>query len=198
MRMNQMNTDYHNNRIRSGKNRVTNQDSTASDQAKIDNNIISEQQIKIQQSRLIDPPEVEIEVPLSGPANILARGEIEEEDDSLYEEDNPDDFKREKLDVLTLIQWISLISILSALILILSVLVVKGLHIWEWEVLVLVLICGRLVSGWWCADEDDEEEESLRPGGMVFTVRSVSQGGIVAMHEIPCHGGVDHGSEPEA
>ncbi|KAI3824852.1 hypothetical protein L1987_06323 [Smallanthus sonchifolius] len=129
---------------------------------------------KTQQSRLIDPPEVEMEVPLSGPAGksgqyksglllarpsgqyksgVLARGEIEEEDDSLYEEDNPDDFKRAKLDAITLIQWISLISILSALICTLLIKdwkqkVVRGLHIWEWEVLVLVLICGRLVSGW--------------------------------------------------
>ncbi|KAD7478899.1 hypothetical protein R6Q59_005288 [Mikania micrantha] len=124
---------------------------------------------RTQQSRLIDPPEVEVEVPLSGPAGksgqfksglllprtsgIQPRGEVEEEDDSLYEEDNPDDFKRAKLNALTLIQWISLISILSALICTLLIQnwkqkVVRGLHIWEWEVLVLVLICGRLVSGW--------------------------------------------------
>ncbi|KAI3812134.1 hypothetical protein L1987_16840 [Smallanthus sonchifolius] len=117
---------------------------------------------KTQQSKLIDPPEVEVEVPLSsGPAGksgqyrsgILARGENEEEDDSLFEEDNPDDFKRAKLNALTLIQWISLILILSALICTLSIhdwkqKAVRGLHIWEWEVLVLVLICGRLVSGW--------------------------------------------------
>ncbi|KAI3714184.1 hypothetical protein L1987_72779 [Smallanthus sonchifolius] len=86
-------------------------------------------------------------------AGILARGENEEEDDSLFEEDNPDDFKREKLNALTLIQWISLILIMYALICTLSIhnwkrKAVRGLHIWEWEVLVLVLICGRLVSGW--------------------------------------------------
>ncbi|KAF5764355.1 putative mechanosensitive ion channel MscS, LSM domain superfamily [Helianthus annuus] len=124
---------------------------------------------RTQQSRLIDPPEVEVEVSLSGtagksgqyrsglllarPSGIVARGEIEEEDDSLYEEDNPDDFRRAKLDALTLVQWISLVSILSALICTLLIddwkrKVVRGLHFWEWEVLVLVLICGRLVSGW--------------------------------------------------
>ncbi|GJW75071.1 mechanosensitive ion channel protein 6-like protein [Tanacetum coccineum] len=124
---------------------------------------------KTHQSRLIDPPEVEVEVPLSGPAGksgqyksgmllarpsgIVARGELDEEDDSLFEEDNPDDFKRAKLDALTLVQYISLILIMSALICTLLIdewkrKVVRGLHIWEWEVLVLVLICGRLVSGW--------------------------------------------------
>ncbi|KAI7740275.1 hypothetical protein M8C21_001365, partial [Ambrosia artemisiifolia] len=113
------------------------------------------------QSRLIDPPEVEIEVQLSGVSGksgqyrsgILARGEMEDEDDSLYEEDNPDDFRKVKLDALTVVQWISLVSILSALICTLLIYdwkrkVVRGLHIWKWEVLVLVLICGRLVSGW--------------------------------------------------
>ncbi|XP_071695296.1 mechanosensitive ion channel protein 8-like [Rutidosis leptorrhynchoides] len=125
---------------------------------------------KTQQSRLFDPPdEMEVEVPLpSGPAGksgqyrsgmlgrpsgILARGEIEDEDDSLYEEDNPDDFKRTKLDALTLVQWFSLVLILSALICTLLIRTwkrkqVRGLHLWEWEVLILVLICGRLVSGW--------------------------------------------------
>ncbi|KAI7724449.1 hypothetical protein M8C21_017292, partial [Ambrosia artemisiifolia] len=127
---------------------------------------------KTQQSRLIDPPEVQVEVPLalaSGPAagksgqyksgllarasGILTRGENEEEDDSLFDEDNPDDFKRAKLDALTLVQWFILILILSALICTLTVnewkrKTVRGLYLWEWEVLVLVLICGRLVSGW--------------------------------------------------
>ncbi|MFS8031462.1 hypothetical protein Hanom_Chr17g01546201 [Helianthus anomalus] len=128
---------------------------------------------RTQQSRLIDPPEVvQVEVPLysSGPgqagksgqynrsgvaraSGVLTRGENEEEDDSLFEEDNPDDFKRAKLDGLTFVQWISLILILSALICTLTIRDwkekrVRGLHIWEWEVLVLVLICGRLVSGW--------------------------------------------------
>ncbi|KVH88002.1 Like-Sm (LSM) domain-containing protein [Cynara cardunculus var. scolymus] len=123
---------------------------------------------KTQQSRLIDPPEVEVQVQLSGPggrsgqyrsglitraSGILTRGENEEEDDSLYEEDNPDDFKKAKLDAITIVQWISLILILTALICTLTIdqwkqKVLRGLHIWEWEVLVLVLICGRLVSGW--------------------------------------------------
>ncbi|CAH1414355.1 unnamed protein product [Lactuca virosa] len=122
---------------------------------------------KTLQSRLIDPPEVEVEVSLSGrlgrsghrsgvlprPSGILARGENEEEDETFIEEDNPDEFKSAKLDAITLIQWISLILILTSLICTLTIknwkqLVLRGLHIWEWEVLVLVLICGRLVSGW--------------------------------------------------
>ncbi|KAL4569664.1 hypothetical protein LXL04_025306 [Taraxacum kok-saghyz] len=123
---------------------------------------------KTLQSRLIDPPEVEVEALASGPSGrsghhksgllprpsgILGRTENEEEDDSFIEEDNPDDFKRAKLDAITLIQWASLILILTALICTLTIgdwkqHVLRGLHIWEWEVLILVLICGRLVSGW--------------------------------------------------
>ena len=48
---------------------------------------------------------------------------------------------------------VSLVLIVAALICSLLVAKLKGrklrgLHWWKWEVLVLVLICGRLVSGW--------------------------------------------------
>ncbi|GAA0175817.1 ion channel [Lithospermum erythrorhizon] len=77
----------------------------------------------------------------------------EEEDDPLFDEDIPDDFKNGKIDSLTILQWLSLILIVSALAC--SLLISKwkeksfrGLKLWKWEVLTLVVICGRLVSGW--------------------------------------------------
>ncbi|KAM7479483.1 hypothetical protein LguiA_027696 [Lonicera macranthoides] len=119
------------------------------------------------QSRLMDPPnplDVRSEViAKSGPirSGLLGRnsgllgkpaGE-EEEDDPLFDEDIPDDFKKGKLDALTVIQWIGLVFIVTALICTLIISkwkerTLRGLQYWKWEVLVLVLICGQLVSGW--------------------------------------------------
>ncbi|RLM80483.1 mechanosensitive ion channel protein 6-like [Panicum miliaceum] len=77
----------------------------------------------------------------------------EEEDDPFADEDIPDDFKRGKLDFLTVLQWLGLFLVIAALVCsvtirILSEKKVLGLHLWKWELLVFVLICGRLVSGW--------------------------------------------------
>ncbi|KAG9441754.1 hypothetical protein H6P81_017608 [Aristolochia fimbriata] len=83
----------------------------------------------------------------------LSRPRDEEEDDPFLEEDLPDEFKKGKLDCPTLFQWLSLIIILAGLVCSLTIPLLErqtvwGLHLWKWEVLVLVLICGRLVSGW--------------------------------------------------
>jgi len=80
-------------------------------------------------------------------------GPMDEEEDPFADEDIPDDFKRGKLDALTVLQWLGLFLVLAALVCsvtirILSEKKVLGLHLWKWELLVFVLICGRLVSGW--------------------------------------------------
>ncbi|GJN21792.1 hypothetical protein PR202_gb09308 [Eleusine coracana subsp. coracana] len=77
----------------------------------------------------------------------------EEEDDPFQDEDIPDEFKRGKLDFLTVLQWVGLFLIIAALVCSLTIRILKdkkvaGLHLWRWELLVFVLICGRLVSGW--------------------------------------------------
>ncbi|RCV07699.1 hypothetical protein SEVIR_1G271000v4 [Setaria viridis] len=77
----------------------------------------------------------------------------EEEDDPFADEDIPDDFKRGKLDALTVLQWLGLFLVIAALVCSLTIKIlsekkVVGLHLWKWELLVFVLICGRLVSGW--------------------------------------------------
>ncbi|CAM0944679.1 unnamed protein product [Alopecurus aequalis] len=77
----------------------------------------------------------------------------EEEDDPFIDDDIPDDFKRGKLDTLTILQWISLVLIIGALVCSLTIKrfarkKLWELHLWKWELLVFVLICGRLVSGW--------------------------------------------------
>jgi len=77
----------------------------------------------------------------------------EEEEDPFADEDIPDDFKRGKLDALTVLQWLGLFLVIAALVCSVTIRIfsekkVLGLHLWKWELLVFVLICGRLVSGW--------------------------------------------------
>ncbi|XP_047309749.1 mechanosensitive ion channel protein 6-like [Impatiens glandulifera] len=86
-------------------------------------------------------------------SGMLAKPPEEEDDDPLFDDDIPDELKEMKIDALTIIEWLSLIIIVSALICSLSVnnlrrQMFRGLEVWKWELLIFVLICGRLVSGW--------------------------------------------------
>ncbi|KAF3434773.1 hypothetical protein FNV43_RR21859 [Rhamnella rubrinervis] len=116
-------------------------------------------------SRLIDPPEEPDiragRLPKSGQvqksgqlrSGLLGKGLEDDEDDPFWEDDLPDDFKKANLSALTLLQWVSLILILGLFTCTLSIPFLRHknlwkLKLWKWEVLILVLICGRLVSGW--------------------------------------------------
>ncbi|KAI3774258.1 hypothetical protein L1987_48806 [Smallanthus sonchifolius] len=110
---------------------------------------------RTQQSRLMDPPEVPYSSPYIKAAGGHTPGRMEndDEDESLFDDDNPGDIKINKLDAMTIIQWISLVLILTSLVCTLRFAKWKqrsfrGLFMWQWELLILVLICGRLVSGW--------------------------------------------------
>lgn len=109
-------------------------------------------------SRLLDPPPPEksgqVRSEGLGKSEGMASKQDEDEEDPLFDEDLPEEFKNKpKFDTLTFMQWISLILIVTALICTTSIgkwksKEFRGLHLWKWEVLILVLICGRLVSGW--------------------------------------------------
>nr|DAD41733.1 TPA_asm: hypothetical protein HUJ06_016056 [Nelumbo nucifera] len=110
-------------------------------------------------SRLMDPPEDQDRksgrVAKSGQvkSGMLGRINNEDEDDSFSQEDVPEEYKKGNISALTLLEWVSLILILATLVCSLSIpalskKLVWRLHLWKWEVLVLVVICGRLVSGW--------------------------------------------------
>ncbi|CAI9765430.1 unnamed protein product [Fraxinus pennsylvanica] len=116
-------------------------------------------------SRLMDPPvvperrsgKIKSDPLRSGllgrVSGIISKPAEEEEEDPLFDEDFPDEYKKAKCDALTLAQWISLILIVTSLSCTMSISKwkgkqLRGLRLWKWEVLVLVLICGRLVSGW--------------------------------------------------
>ncbi|KAF7841348.1 mechanosensitive ion channel protein 6-like [Senna tora] len=111
-------------------------------------------------SRLLDPPEEPDRrsgrVPKSGQmvSGLLGRrGGEDDEDDPFLEEDLPDEYKKTHFSIWVLLEWLSLILIVAALVCTLCIPVLRHknlwkLKLWKWEVMILVLICGRLVSDW--------------------------------------------------
>lgn len=82
-------------------------------------------------------------------------GGDEDEDDEVYKTANlkVDQKYRKKVKVLAFIEWFSFVFIIAFLIASLTVdtlvdKMVWGLELWKWCVLVLVIICGRLVTEW--------------------------------------------------
>ncbi|WOL09725.1 hypothetical protein Cni_G18478 [Canna indica] len=77
----------------------------------------------------------------------------EDDADSFTDEDIPDDYKSTEFSYLTILEWVSLVLIIAALACSLALRPLKrmellDLHLWKWLLLLFVLICGRLVSGW--------------------------------------------------
>ncbi|OVA15986.1 Mechanosensitive ion channel MscS [Macleaya cordata] len=115
---------------------------------------------KTTKSRLMDPPSDRQDkksgrVAKSGQlkSGFLGRPNDEDEEDPFADEDLPEKYKKAKFSTLTVLQWLSLILILGALVCSLTIheltkRTLWALPLWKWELLVLVLICGRLVSGW--------------------------------------------------
>ncbi|KAL9317036.1 hypothetical protein ACSQ67_013553 [Phaseolus vulgaris] len=110
-------------------------------------------------SRLMDPPEEHDRrsgrVMKSGQlvSGFLGKKGDEEEDDPFLEEDIPDEFTQTHFSFWILLEWVSLILIIGLLITTLCIPLLRKKHLWQlklwkWEVMVLVLICGRLVSDW--------------------------------------------------
>ncbi|XP_051133157.1 mechanosensitive ion channel protein 6-like [Andrographis paniculata] len=112
-------------------------------------------------SRLIDPPEIfdrRSETMKSGvlgrASGILGKQQgDEEEEDPLFDEDLPEEYKKATFDALTVAECISLVLLITAFCCTLAISKLKrikfrGLSLWKWEIVILALICGRLVSGW--------------------------------------------------
>ncbi|KAK8297550.1 hypothetical protein V6Z12_D05G196000 [Gossypium hirsutum] len=98
-------------------------------------------------SRLLDPLEDRY-----GRSNSMY-SEDEFKENNNDEGDNPDEYKALKFNLLTILQWLSLVLIIAALVCSVSIPGIKSLRLcdlqlWKWEIMVLALICGRLVSGW--------------------------------------------------
>ncbi|XP_077246279.1 mechanosensitive ion channel protein 6-like [Tasmannia lanceolata] len=109
-------------------------------------------------SRLMDPPKEQRKSGRTMKSGKLKSGLVgkivdEDDEDPFFDEDLPEEFKKDPIGFFTVLQWVSLIVILAAFVCSLSVPYFKRqtvwkLHLWKWVVMVLVLICGRLVSGW--------------------------------------------------
>ncbi|KAL2895399.1 Mechanosensitive ion channel protein 8 [Bienertia sinuspersici] len=103
-------------------------------------------------SRLMDPPEDDKRSGRLNRSGFLGKSEEIEEDDP-FGEDLPEEYKKGKLGIFAIIQWVSLVLIVAALICGLVIKELRGktlwdMQLWKWEVMILVLICGGLVSGW--------------------------------------------------
>ncbi|KAG6510507.1 hypothetical protein ZIOFF_028531 [Zingiber officinale] len=77
----------------------------------------------------------------------------EDDEDPFVDDHIPDEFKRTDLSWLTILQCVSLVLIVAAFACSLSLpslrlMTLLELHLWKWFLLLFVLICGRLVSGW--------------------------------------------------
>ncbi|KAL3641042.1 hypothetical protein CASFOL_016010 [Castilleja foliolosa] len=106
-------------------------------------------------SRLLDPPNQRSQTQrLANKSQFLGKGTSEaDDDDPFIGDDLPDDYKKMKFNTLSVLQLLSMILIIAALVCSLIINRLKnintlGLHLWKWELMVLVLISGRLVSGW--------------------------------------------------
>ncbi|XP_074285889.1 mechanosensitive ion channel protein 6-like [Silene latifolia] len=115
-------------------------------------------------SRLIDPPSTPLEqrsglIPKSGPMNMRSgligksTGIDDDEEDPFFGDDLPEEFKKGNVSVLLVVEWLILLLLVGTLICSLVIpewrkISVWDMSLWKWQVLVIVLICGRLVSGW--------------------------------------------------
>ncbi|KAL8211508.1 hypothetical protein R6Q57_005945 [Mikania cordata] len=105
-------------------------------------------------SRLIDPPENDQKSGRLSKSGVVTKAGSEiDEDDPFLDDDLPDEYKQLRYNKWSLLQLFSLILIIAALICALTIRYLKhkflfDLELWKWEVMILVLICGRLVSGW--------------------------------------------------
>ncbi|MCL7046383.1 hypothetical protein MKW94_006873 [Papaver nudicaule] len=122
---------------------------------------------KTMKSRLVDPPadgrsgrvpakSVQLRSGFIGKSTRLVEDGEEEEDpfEEKDDDDIPDKYKISKFfSPLVIFQWVSLILILGAFVCSLTIHRLKkrtpwALPLWKWELILFVLICGRLVSGW--------------------------------------------------
>ncbi|XP_073275779.1 mechanosensitive ion channel protein 8-like [Primulina huaijiensis] len=108
-------------------------------------------------SRLLDPPEENNQKSQTQrmlKSQVLGKGASDfDEDDPFLDEDFPEDYKKMKCSALSVMQLLGLILIVGALVCSLTINFFRKrtlfeLDLWKWVLMVLVLISGRLVSGW--------------------------------------------------
>ncbi|PHT51470.1 Mechanosensitive ion channel protein 6 [Capsicum baccatum] len=105
-------------------------------------------------SRLLDPKEVdERSQKVTMKSGVIGKSSEFDDDDPFSDEDLPEEYKKMKFSLFSVLQLMSLILIIAVFVCSRTIRKFKGrsifgLALWKWELMVLVLICGRLVSGW--------------------------------------------------
>ena len=107
-------------------------------------------EMSMNKSRLIDPQEEPCQSSVNS-GKMLEKDQDYQDNDDI--DDIPQEYKRMKFSTLTMLQSVSLILIIAALVFsfwlpIIKRQIVWDLPLWKWEIMVLTLICGHLVSGW--------------------------------------------------
>eukprot|EP01018_Ginkgo_biloba_P023125 Gb_09492 [translate_table: standard] len=77
----------------------------------------------------------------------------EEEDDPFKDEDVPDNYRSGKCGIWLFVEWTAFVTLMAGLVSSLTVTplehhMIWGLELWKWFLMVLVVFCGRLLSGW--------------------------------------------------
>ncbi|GJS30277.1 mechanosensitive ion channel protein 6-like protein [Tanacetum coccineum] len=102
----------------------------------------------------MDPPETKHKSGQLSKYEVLTKGDSEiDEEDLFLDDDLPDEYRQLRFSKWTLLQLFSLILISAALVCTLNIPYFKhkklfDLKLWKWAIMVLVLISGRLLSGW--------------------------------------------------
>ncbi|XP_057467409.1 mechanosensitive ion channel protein 10-like [Actinidia eriantha] len=140
-----------------------------------DESVIRRRSLSKPKSRLVEPPYLSVTklVEVSRKTNASTRketvktasvtpktpllaslgGEEEEDDEDVYNYKTPYEKSGNKLKGVVLLEWISFVCIMAVLIACSTVdrlqnHTIWSLEIWKWCVLVLVIFCGRLFTGW--------------------------------------------------
>ncbi|CAN4123042.1 unnamed protein product [Withania somnifera] len=86
-------------------------------------------------------------------SGVLRKSGEWEDNDPFSDDDLPEEYKKMKFRLFSVLQMVSLILVIAAFVCNLAIRKFKeknffGLALWKWELMGLVMICGRLTSGW--------------------------------------------------
>ncbi|KAF5194765.1 Mechanosensitive ion channel protein [Thalictrum thalictroides] len=130
------------------------------DSSHVEKGHVSMSPYKLSPNRKVSFPETPKEglrnIPITPKTPLMPSPGDEEEDEEIYRIESVEtkmEKSRKKWKVFVLIEWIALVCILGCMVASLTLNKLKhsmvwGLVIWKWSVLVLVIVCGRLMTKW--------------------------------------------------
>ncbi|PIA27706.1 hypothetical protein AQUCO_07600104v1 [Aquilegia coerulea] len=111
---------------------------------------------KLSPNKKVSFPETPRNIPITPKTPLMASPGDEEEDEEIYKIQSVAtkmEKSRKKWKAFAMIEWVALVFILGCMVASLTAkwlthCMVWGLEIWKWSVLVLVIVCGRLMTKW--------------------------------------------------